>query len=115
MKFEDLVISTPSIITRIKEEYIFYPTGGIDFNKVLEPIEDINDCIVSFDMDYLINEINLFITSPSGYIRSKAYNYENHKEIMDEVLKKYLKIYKPLDNHYKSLSDEEKLKLELED
>lgn len=116
MKFEDLVIQKQTVgipVTsfRIKNEY-FYPTGGIDFNKVLEPIDNIGDCTVSFDYD--VDKRSLFILSSSGYIRLSAHNYENHKEIMDEILRQYFSIYKSLDSYYKSLTDEEKLKLELE-
>lgn len=113
MKLNDLVLRTSILTTMIKDEY-FYPNGGgIDFSKVPEPIEDIEECEISIDLD---RDTKVFVPHiSSDLIRLSAHNYQGHNEIMNKITKTYLNVYKMIDNYYNSLSDEEKLKLELEE
>lgn len=114
MKFVDLFKKVGIENIQVKDEYLI-SENGIDFNKVSEPIEDINDCIVVFEADYSDNDkLTLFITNVSCFVRASAYNYKNHKEIINRITKIYFKTYKLIDSYYNALADEEKLKLELE-
>lgn len=116
MKFKDLLGPTSGGYTfRIKDEY-FHPKGGVDFSKVPEPIEDIDRCdfgIYDFSFYGEDEAPEITIKNTDSHMQFVIRNYENHKEIVDKVLKKYFRLYKELDAQYKALSDEEKLKLEL--
>lgn len=111
MKFKDLLNENGDV----KDEYryqIFDPKSA-DLSTITEPIEDIDDYRVCGMMNFAVS-----FSGPKYHSDAVSCiefeNYSEHPEVIYQVLKHTAENIRFYRSMYNKLSDEDKLKLELE-